>query len=162
MQSDFYYPDTRLQRVTRQNVVALRPTWFPNQFSSLILPSVANHYFFLNRFEMILNELSCVYFQVTLVTVSNSSRLLEGQNVRMICSVVANPPDVSYRWYINEQLILSDPTTELILRNVSQVNHNSVVRCEVTNAVGKSQDSQVLNISCKLFKYQSSYFNVLY
>lgn len=115
------------------------------------------------RFEMVITNLTlmCI-FQVTLVTVSNSSRVLEGQNVRMICSVIANPPDVSYRWYINEQLILSDPTTELILRNVSQVNHNSIVRCEVTNAVGKSQDSQVLNISCKLIKYRSSYFKVLY
>lgn len=69
--------------------------------------------------------------------------------MRLTCSADANPPDVTYRWFINDQLVRGDPTTELVLTNISRKNHDSIVKCEVHNAVGKSEESEALDISCK-------------
>lgn len=75
---------------------------------------------------------------------------MEGADVRLLCSADANPPDVTYRWFINDQLVAGDPTTELVLTNISRKQHDSIIKCEVHNAVGKSEESETLDISCKL------------
>ncbi|XP_046675352.1 irregular chiasm C-roughest protein isoform X2 [Homalodisca vitripennis] len=85
--------------------------------------------------------------KVTVSVVGSGSRLVEGQDVRLSCSADANPPDVTYRWFINDQLVSGDPTTELVLSNISRKNHDSIVKCEVHNAVGKSEESEALDIS---------------
>uniref|UniRef100_A0A1B6LJR2 Ig-like domain-containing protein n=2 Tax=Graphocephala atropunctata TaxID=36148 RepID=A0A1B6LJR2_9HEMI len=84
--------------------------------------------------------------KVRVYVVGNGSRLVEGQDVRLVCSAAANPPDITYRWFINNQLVLGDPTTELVLKNISQSHHKSVVRCEVHNVVGKSEEAETLDI----------------
>ncbi|XP_075214168.1 irregular chiasm C-roughest protein-like [Lycorma delicatula] len=85
--------------------------------------------------------------KVTVKVVGGSSRLVEGADVRLLCSADANPPDVTYRWFINDQLVAGDPTTELILTNISRKQHDSIIKCEVHNAVGKSEESETLDIS---------------
>ncbi|KAG8322367.1 hypothetical protein J6590_024714 [Homalodisca vitripennis] len=84
--------------------------------------------------------------KVRVYIVGNGSRLVEGQDVRLMCSATANPPDITYRWFVNNQLVLDDPTTELVLKNISQAHHKSVVRCEVHNLVGKSEESETLDV----------------
>lgn len=91
-----------------------------------------------------------VHVQVTVTVVGSSTRLVEGQDVRLSCSADANPPDVTYRWFINDQVVMGDPTTELLISNISRRNHDSIVKCEVHNAVGKSEESEALDISCEL------------
>lgn len=85
--------------------------------------------------------------------VGGASRLMEGMDVRLKCSADANPPDVTYRWYINDRLVDTDATTELHLVNVTRTQHDSIVKCEVQNAVGKSEETETLDISCKLLKF---------
>ncbi|XP_054285218.1 irregular chiasm C-roughest protein-like isoform X3 [Macrosteles quadrilineatus] len=85
--------------------------------------------------------------KVTVSVVGSMTRLVEGQDVRLLCSADANPPNVTYRWFINDQLVLGDPTTELVMSNISRKNHDSIVKCEVHNAVGKSEESEALDIS---------------
>lgn len=41
-------------------------------------------------------------------------RIAEGSEVRLSCRADANPTDVTYRWYINEELVSGDFTTELV------------------------------------------------
>lgn len=41
-------------------------------------------------------------------------RIAEGSEVRLACRADANPSDVTYRWYINEELVAGDYTTELV------------------------------------------------
>lgn len=94
-----------------------------------------------------------VFLQVTVTVVGSSTRLVEGQDVRLSCSADANPPDVTYRWFINDQVVMGDPTTELLISNISRRNHDSIVKCEVHNAVGKSEESEALDISCKLTSF---------
>ncbi|XP_054285221.1 irregular chiasm C-roughest protein-like [Macrosteles quadrilineatus] len=85
--------------------------------------------------------------KVNLVMVGQGSKLAEGQDVRLLCSVSANPPEVSYRWFINDQLVLGDPASELVLQKISQKDHNSLIKCEVSNMVGRSEQSERLDVS---------------
>ncbi|XP_055602535.1 irregular chiasm C-roughest protein-like [Uranotaenia lowii] len=74
-------------------------------------------------------------------------RIPEGAEVRLSCHADANPNDVSYKWYIGDELVVGDYTTEMIIHNVSKKFHDAVVKCEVHNAVGKSEESEILDIS---------------
>ncbi len=74
-------------------------------------------------------------------------RIQEGTEVRLNCHAEANPPEMTYRWYINDEKIIGDHTTELIIHNVSRDLHDSIVKCEVHNIVGKSEESETLDIS---------------
>lgn len=90
---------------------------------------------------------------MTVSVIDGSTRLMEGMDVRLKCSADANPSDVTYKWYINERLIETDLVTELHLVNVSRTQHDSIIKCEVHNAVGKSEESETLDISCKYLKH---------
>ncbi|XP_055303308.1 irregular chiasm C-roughest protein-like isoform X2 [Sitodiplosis mosellana] len=74
-------------------------------------------------------------------------RIAEGSDVRFLCRADANPPNVSYRWYINEELVAGDYTTEMVIPNITRKYHDGMVKCEVHNAVGKSEESEALDIS---------------
>lgn len=88
--------------------------------------------------------------KVTVSVVSNTlgnGRIPEGAEVRFACHAEANPNKVSYKWYINDELIIDDQSTELIIPSINRTFHDSIVKCEVTNDVGKSEDSETLDIS---------------
>ncbi|XP_065094287.1 irregular chiasm C-roughest protein-like [Ochlerotatus camptorhynchus] len=74
-------------------------------------------------------------------------RIPEGAEVRLSCHADANPNDVSYKWYIADEPAPGDYTTEMIIHNVSKKFHDAVIKCEVHNAVGKSEESEILDIS---------------
>ncbi|XP_030568360.1 irregular chiasm C-roughest protein [Drosophila novamexicana] len=74
-------------------------------------------------------------------------RIPEGAEVILSCQADANPPEVSYRWFINDELITGDFTTKMIIHNVTRKYHDAIVKCEVVNAVGKSEESETLDIS---------------
>ncbi|XP_050312144.1 irregular chiasm C-roughest protein-like [Anthonomus grandis grandis] len=78
---------------------------------------------------------------------SQSGRIPEGSEVRLGCKADANPPTVSYKWFMNDEPIIGDFTTELVIHNVSRKHHDAIIKCEVHNAVGKSEESQTLDIS---------------
>ncbi|XP_018325250.1 irregular chiasm C-roughest protein isoform X2 [Agrilus planipennis] len=78
---------------------------------------------------------------------SSNGRILEGSDVRLKCNADANPPDLTYRWFLNDELVVGDYTTELLLHNVTRKYHDSMVKCEVHNPVGKSEESETLDIS---------------
>ncbi|XP_065202848.1 irregular chiasm C-roughest protein-like isoform X2 [Planococcus citri] len=77
------------------------------------------------------------------------NQLIEGMDVKISCSAEANPPDVSYRWYLNDEKIFNEPPespTEITIRNISRQHHESIVKCEAYNSVGKSEDSETLHV----------------
>lgn len=49
---------------------------------------------------------------------------------------------------LNNGLVLSVPHLQLI-HNISRDFHDKIIKCEVHNAVGKSEESKTLDISCK-------------
>lgn len=44
----------------------------------------------------------------------SDGRIAEGSDVKYKCHADANPPEVTYRWYINEELVIGDFTTEMV------------------------------------------------
>ncbi|ENN81761.1 hypothetical protein YQE_01854, partial [Dendroctonus ponderosae] len=85
---------------------------------------------------------------VTFLSGMNANgQIPEGSEIRLGCKADANPPDVSYKWFMNDEPIIGDFTKELVLRNVSRKQHDAIVKCEVHNAVGKSEESQTLDVS---------------
>jgi hypothetical protein len=90
--------------------------------------------------------------KVTLSVVSGlgpSGRLTEGAEVHLACKADANPLDLTYRWYINDELVPGDYTTEMIIPNITRNYHDAIVKCEVHNLVGKSEETETLDIICK-------------
>ncbi|XP_074028127.1 irregular chiasm C-roughest protein isoform X2 [Leptinotarsa decemlineata] len=88
--------------------------------------------------------------KVTVTVLSGMSangRIPEGSEVRLGCRSDANPSEVTYRWSMNDDPLIGDYTTELVLHNVTRKHHDAIVKCEVQNAVGKSEESQTLDIS---------------
>lgn len=53
------------------------------------------------------------------------------------------------RWFINKKKVIGDYTTEMIIHNATRELHDATVKCEVSNEVGKSEESQTLDIRCK-------------
>ncbi|XP_016981202.1 irregular chiasm C-roughest protein [Drosophila rhopaloa] len=75
------------------------------------------------------------------------ARIVEHSQVRLECRADANPSDVRYRWFINDEPIIGGQKTEMVIRNVTRKFHDAIVKCEVQNSVGKSEDSETLDIS---------------
>lgn len=53
------------------------------------------------------------------------------------------------RWYINDEAVMGEDNTVLLLANVTRAMHDTIVKCEVKNEVGKSEESETLDISCE-------------
>uniref|UniRef100_A0A8D9EC13 Irregular chiasm C-roughest protein n=1 Tax=Cacopsylla melanoneura TaxID=428564 RepID=A0A8D9EC13_9HEMI len=82
------------------------------------------------------------------VSVIGSNRLVEGTDVRLYCKAEANPSQMKYRWFVNDQPVpASSSATELFLTNITRKQHDSIVKCEVHNDVGKSEDSETLDVT---------------
>uniref|UniRef100_A0A182QTQ6 Ig-like domain-containing protein n=1 Tax=Anopheles farauti TaxID=69004 RepID=A0A182QTQ6_9DIPT len=77
----------------------------------------------------------------------NGGRILEGTEVRLSCRADANPLELTYRWYVGDELSEANHAAELLISNISRRYHGTTVRCEVRNAVGKSEESVTLDIS---------------
>lgn len=45
---------------------------------------------------------------------SVSDGIPEGSEAHFKCNTVANPPDVTYKWFINDELVVGDYTTEMV------------------------------------------------
>ncbi|XP_046433643.1 irregular chiasm C-roughest protein-like [Neodiprion fabricii] len=78
---------------------------------------------------------------------SKNGRIVEGAELRFKCRAEANPSDMEYRWYINERKVIGDYTTEMIIHNVTRHDHDAIVKCEVHNDVGKSEETETLDIT---------------
>jgi hypothetical protein len=51
-------------------------------------------------------------------------RILEGAEVRLSCRADANPDDLKYHWYINDEVVVGDYTTEMVIKLVCTTNHH--------------------------------------
>nr|CAH0099797.1 unnamed protein product [Daphnia galeata] len=81
------------------------------------------------------------------VTVTvEQERIAELESVRLSCHADANPPNVVYKWYINDEIAYGDYTTELTIASASRKLNGAIVKCEVTNAVGKGEENQTLSV----------------
>ncbi|XP_028035173.1 irregular chiasm C-roughest protein-like [Bombyx mandarina] len=75
-----------------------------------------------------------------------NGRIPEGDDVTIGCKADANPTNLTYKWYINEESINGN-TTELKIYNISRKYHDAIVKCVVYNDVGKTEEEETLEIT---------------
>lgn len=95
------------------------------------------------------NKTRCLGLQISLTIAGPTKKLVEGSDVQFLCLTKANPLEVTYRWFVNDQFALGEVTSELWLINITRRLHNSQVRCEAQNSVDKTEESKTLSILCE-------------
>lgn len=88
--------------------------------------------------------------KVTVSVISGAlanEKIPEGSEIRLACHAEANPNELQYRWFINGEPAIGDYTTEIIIHNISRNFHGALAKCEVQNAIGKSEATETLDIS---------------
>ncbi|OQR73436.1 irregular chiasm C-roughest protein-like, partial [Tropilaelaps mercedesae] len=76
-----------------------------------------------------------------------NEKVQEGDTVRFVCSAQANPSELTYRWFRNDEPIkMSDNQNVLVLERVSRRMNGETITCEVHNAIGISKSTQTLNV----------------
>ncbi|KAG0424991.1 hypothetical protein HPB47_027818, partial [Ixodes persulcatus] len=75
-----------------------------------------------------------------------SDKISEFDDVRFHCQAVANPSDIVYKWYRNDEIIAGDHTTELVLPRVTRNFNGDTITCEARNDVGTTKSTHTLNI----------------
>lgn len=75
-----------------------------------------------------------------------SDKVSEFDHVRFHCEAIANPSDIVYKWYRNDELIAGDQTTELLLPRVTRNFNGDTITCEARNDVGTTRSTHTLNI----------------
>ena len=85
------------------------------------------------------------------VTISvDHSPLKEMESVTFACQAHANPPEMSYRWFIDNEIVPGNHGTTLTLNRVTRQSNSKIVKCEVWNDIGKSEETETLDIHCKI------------
>lgn len=75
-----------------------------------------------------------------------SDKISEFEDVRFHCQAIANPSDIVYKWYRNDEIIAGDHTTELVLPRVTRNFNGDTITCEARNDVGTTKSTHTLNI----------------
>ena len=77
------------------------------------------------------------------------SPIYEGNDVVFRCDAHSNPAAMTFRWFIGDQIVAGNHGTELRMDNIGRAMNNVIVKCEVHNDIGRSEDTMTLNISCE-------------
>lgn len=80
----------------------------------------------------------------------DTGRIPEGNIVSLLCQADANPSDITYRWYINDEQIDGQTAHVVTVFNVTRDYQNSLVKCVVQNSVGISSDTEAFDVICML------------
>ena len=56
------------------------------------------------------------------------------------------------RWFMDNEIVPGNHGTTLKLKKVSREYNNKIVKCEVNNVIGKSEETETLDIHCKYSK----------
>ncbi|XP_062540345.1 irregular chiasm C-roughest protein-like [Armigeres subalbatus] len=91
-------------------------------------------------------KLEVKYAPKVSVEIISGDRIVEGTDVRFRCHADANPPEASYKWYIGHEMVNGNFSTELVISNISKKFHDATVECEARNIVGKSEESETLDV----------------
>lgn len=73
--------------------------------------------------------------------------VFEGEEVTFMCKAHANPPEMTYIWYLNEEVVAGIHGNKYQIPSMPRIINSKVIKCEVTNAVGKNMATKTLNIN---------------
>lgn len=52
--------------------------------------------------------------RMTIENADGSSEIAEGSEARFVCRAEANPTDITYKWFVNNEMVVGDYTTEMV------------------------------------------------
>ncbi|XP_045457290.1 irregular chiasm C-roughest protein-like [Melitaea cinxia] len=78
---------------------------------------------------------------------ATNGRVLEGDKLIIGCQATANPNNLTYKWFVNNELVPTAKGNELVISNVSRKYNEATVKCDVQNEVGNSAESKTLEVS---------------
>ncbi|XP_023220646.1 irregular chiasm C-roughest protein-like isoform X2 [Centruroides sculpturatus] len=76
----------------------------------------------------------------------NQEKITELENVKFTCDAVANPADVVYKWYRNDEVVVGDQNTVYVIPRITRDFNGDTISCEVSNSVGTSKSTHTLNV----------------
>ncbi|KAG4072903.1 hypothetical protein HA402_006583 [Bradysia odoriphaga] len=76
----------------------------------------------------------------------DTGRIPEGNIVSFMCEADANPNELTYRWFLNDEVMPDQNSKIMNLFNVTRDYQNFIVKCVAQNAVGISSDSETLDV----------------
>ncbi len=56
------------------------------------------------------------------------------------------------RWFVDNEIVPGNHGTEYRIRSIPRTIHNKIVKCEVNNVIGKSEETETLDIQCKFYQ----------
>lgn len=83
---------------------------------------------------------------VRLTTNNNHGPVREGDTITFRCHAHANPRPTQYSWYVNGQMASGHYGDYFAIANISRAYHNSIVKCEVHNEIGKSEETETIQV----------------
>ena len=88
---------------------------------------------------------------VRLTTSQRRGLLTEGETVQFKCHAHANPPLLEYKWYVDGQRADGYDSDFFLISNISLAYNGAIVKCEAKNEIGKSEETDIIQMKCKLF-----------
>ncbi|RWS31641.1 irregular chiasm C-roughest protein-like protein [Leptotrombidium deliense] len=76
----------------------------------------------------------------------NSTNIGEFDDVRFTCEASANPADIVYKWYKNNEVVVGDYSTTFEIRKISRNYNKAEISCEVSNSVGTTKATHTLDV----------------
>lgn len=74
----------------------------------------------------------------------------EGDTVIFKCLAHSNPDTVTYQWFVGgKQKSLGEDASVLVLPGVDRASNGAIVKCQVRNSIGKSEETHTLDIYCE-------------
>ena len=103
-----------------------------------------------------------VHYPPILTLTSKRERVLEGDSVRFRCAAESSAGDGSatrFTWFVGGRRVridndAADAVSEFTLESADRRLNGHTVKCEAENAVGRSDVSMLLDVSCE-FSFQS-------
>ena len=86
---------------------------------------------------------------VKMSTSTKVGLLTEGDTVKFKCKAYANPPPLEYSWYIDSQRVNGFESDLFMISNISKAYNDAIVKCEVKNDIGKSEETETIHVKCK-------------
>ena len=80
----------------------------------------------------------------------NPTEMKEGDTVMFKCLAHSNPDFVTYQWFVgSKEQELGEDTSVLVLPGVDRSRNGAIVKCQVRNSIGKSEETHTLDIDCE-------------
>ncbi|XP_054169290.1 irregular chiasm C-roughest protein-like [Oppia nitens] len=69
-----------------------------------------------------------------------------GEDVQLVCDAVGNPSQLTYKWFKNDEPVVGDHGSRLVIHKVGKDMNGMVISCEAANSVGVGRAKWTLDV----------------